>query len=171
MSLGTQLYQKEIKLQHQYDHNSDSLLTLQNQKMNASGSEADQIKSQMSQLQEKNAKLDKQMDDLTQRALKQIQAAKNNGQNGANVYFTLGVIYQNKASVLFEKRNLTLDNDKANQLNEQARAQLKKARDNYKKAAQIDPSKKKYWRSLYQIYTALGNDQKAKQAKQKAGMQ
>jgi predicted Zn-dependent protease len=171
MSLGTQIYQKEIKLQHKYDSNSDSLLTLQNKKTNASGDQADQIQDQMNQLQEQNADLKKQMDDLTQRALKQLHEAQNDGQNGANVYFTLGVIYQNKASVLYEQRNLTLDNDKANQLNEQARAQLKKARDYYKQAAQIDPDNKKYWRSLYQIYTGLGNDQKAQEAKQKAGIQ
>jgi tetratricopeptide (TPR) repeat protein len=111
------------------------------------------------------------MDDLTQRASKEIHTAIDDGQDGANVYFTLGVIHQNKASVIFEQRNLTLDNDKAKKLNDQARDELKKARDNYKKATQIDPDNKKYWRSLYQIYTALGNDQKAKEAKQKAGIQ
>ncbi len=50
MSLGTQIYQKEIKIQHKYDHNMDSLLTMQNQKMNASGDQADKIGDQMDQI-------------------------------------------------------------------------------------------------------------------------
>jgi tetratricopeptide (TPR) repeat protein len=170
LSLGTQIYQKEINIQNKYDKNVSKLLTLQNQKRNASGSKADAIQSQMDQLSAKNAQLEKKMDSLTQRALKQIHAAINNGEDNAQVYNTLGVIYQNKASVLFDKRNLTLNNDKSKQFNQQAQIPLKKARDSYKKATQLDPSNKSYWQSLYHIYTALGNKQKAEEAKKKAGI-
>ena len=42
---------------------------------------------------------------------------------------------------------------------------------NYEKAAELNPDDPKYWRSLYQVYVALGMDEKAKEAEKKAGME
>lgn len=181
LSLGTHIYRKELKIQDKYDNRVNKLITLTNKLItlenNGKGksSQAEQLQSKINKLKAKNAALKQKMDALIQRSLKQIHAAIENGmgkgKSGANVYFTLGVIYQNKAHVIFEKRNLTFNKEKRAQLKKKARAQLKNARDAYKKAAQIEPNNKKYWRSLYQIYTMLGNDQKANEVKQKAGIQ
>jgi len=171
LSLGTQIYQAALKLQHQYSKNMNQLISLQSKQRNASGSQADQIKQQMNKLESQTAKIKSQLDSQTAKALKQVNAAIKNGKNNAQAYNTLGVIYQNKASVVLKQRNFTLDNQKAAKLDKQANQFLRKARDNYLKAAQKDPNNKKYWRSLYQIYTALGNTKKANMAKKKAGMQ
>jgi len=40
----------------------------------------------------------------------------------------------------------------------------------YEIAAEIDPDNQEYWKNLFSIYTALGMDQKAEEAMQKAGM-
>jgi tetratricopeptide (TPR) repeat protein len=170
LSLGTQIYKSALKLQNKYNKNMNQLQDLQLKKKNVSGSKADQIEQQMSKIRSKNKPLKQKMESLTSEAIKQLKAATQNGKGNAKPYNTLGIIYQNKASMLFAKRNLTLNNKKSSQINEQAKQELTTAEGYYKKAAQLDPGNKGYWKSLYEIYTALGKDQKAQEAKKKAEM-
>jgi tetratricopeptide (TPR) repeat protein len=171
LSLGTQIYKAVLQLQDKYNKNMDQLLDMQTKKEKASGSEADQVKQKMSKLENENKSLRQKMKSLSSQSIKQLKAAAQNKQGDAKPYNTLGIIYQNKASMIFKQRNLTLNNEKAAKLNDKAKQRLTQAAKYYKKAAQLDPSNNKYWQSLYQIYTALGKDQKAQQAKKKAGMQ
>jgi tetratricopeptide (TPR) repeat protein len=171
LSLGTQIYKSVLGIQDKYNKNMNQLMDLQMKKRKASGSKADQIEQQMDKLESETKSIRDNMKSLTDQAIKQLKKAAQNKKGDPKPYNTLGIIYQNKASMIFKERNLTLNNEKAKQLNDKAKQKLAKAAKNYKKAAQLDPSNKKYWRSLYQIYTALGKDQKAQQAKQKAGMQ
>lgn len=41
---------------------------------------------------------------------------------------------------------------------------------NYEKATEIEPDNQSYWRSLFQVYTSLGMNEKAEAAMEKAGM-
>ena len=82
----------------------------------------------------------------------------------------MGVVNQNKAASLFEKRNATEDNNLAAEINEQANEYLREAMTNYEKAVEIDPDNQNYWRSLFQVYTTLGMMDKAEAAMEKAGM-
>jgi tetratricopeptide (TPR) repeat protein len=66
---------------------------------------------------------------------------------------------------------MTRDNAKAAKLDKQAKDLLRKSMTNYEKAAELDPENPEYWRSLFQIYTTLGMDEKAAEAEKKAGMQ
>jgi tetratricopeptide (TPR) repeat protein len=100
-----------------------------------------------------------------------LEATLENRSEDPKAYNTLGIIYQNKASVLFDKRNLTRDNEMAAELNKQANDLLRKSMTNYEKAAELDPENPEYWKSLFQIYTTLGMDEKAAEAEKKAGMQ
>lgn len=171
LSLGTQIYQSALEIQNEYDQNVDKMFDLQQQIRNASGSEQQELQQQYNELESENAELMQEIDSLTERAIEQLNVAKNNESENPNIYNTLGVIYQNKAAVLFDQRNLTTDNEKAAQLDKEAKSYLRDAMTNYEQAAELDPDNPKYWRSLFQIYTALGMDEKAKEAEQKAGMQ
>src|SRR5699024_8838663 len=85
-------------------------------------------------------------------------------------YNTLGIIYQNKAAALFEERNRETDNQRASELDSQAREVLKQSMNYYEKAAEISPENQNYWKSLFEIYTTLGMDKEAEEAMKKAGL-
>ncbi|MBN2730869.1 MAG: tetratricopeptide repeat protein [Balneolaceae bacterium] len=171
LSLGTRLYQAALEIQSSYDENLDQIFNLQQEMRNAQGAEAKEMQSKIDALQEKNAKLRAEIDELTDRAIVELNATVENRPDEPVAYNTLGIIYQNKAAVIFDQRNMTTDNQKAAELDKQAKALLKKAMTNYEKAAELDPDNQQYWRSLFQVYTALGMDEKAAEAEKKAGMQ
>lgn len=169
--LGTQIYQKALTLNDSLTANSNQLLQLEKQLRNASGSEAEQIKQKISKLEQKNQDLRPEINDLSNRAEKHLNKTIELDSDNDSAYNLLGVIYQNRAKAIFDQRNRTEDNKKAQELDQQGKAQLKEAMKYYEKAAEIKPDKQEYWRSLFSIYTALGMNEKAEEAMQKAGMQ
>lgn len=171
LSLGTRLYQAALEIQSSYDENLDQIFKLQQEMRNAQGTEAEEMQSEIDALQEENNKLRTEIDGLTDRAIVELNATVENRPDEPVAYNTLGIIYQNKAAVIFDQRNMTTDNQKATELDKQAKNQLEKAMTNYEKAAELDPDNQQYWRSLFQVYTALGMDEKAAEAEKKAGMQ
>lgn len=181
LSLGTQIYQSALEIQDRYDQNVDQMFNLQQKIRNASGEEAQQLKNKLNELEAENEKLMQEINALTERAVEHLQVALENQPENpegkeaqidrANLYNTLGVIYQNKAAVIFDQRNLTTNNELAAKLDKEAKGYLREAMNYYEKAAALDEGNPKYWRSLFQIYTALGMDEKAKEAEKKAGMQ
>lgn len=171
LSLGTRLYQAALEIQSSYDENLDQIFNLQQKMRNAQGAEAKEMQSKIDALQEENAKLRTEINELTDRAIVELNATVENRPDEPVAYNTLGIIYQNKAAVIFDQRNMTTDNQKAAELDKQAKTLLKKAMTNYEKAAELDPDNQQYWRSLFQVYAALGMDEKAAEAEKKAGMQ
>lgn len=139
--LGTQIYQQALVL-------NDSLSTNPN-----------------------NEQLQAKVDELTDRAESELNTVLEYRPNDDAAYNTLGIIYQNKAKAMFDKRNSTNDNAQAAELDKQGKVFLEEAMKNYESAAEIEPNNQEYWRSLFSIYTALGMDEKAQEAMQKAGMQ
>jgi Tfp pilus assembly protein PilF len=85
-------------------------------------------------------------------------------------YFALGSIYQNEAAELFQRRDLTSDLDKKIEYDESARIVLMGAMDKYEIAVDLDPDNQGYWKTLYQVYSALGIHHKADLAYEKAGI-
>lgn len=169
LALGTQLYQTVLKLNDSLSTNNDNIFELQQKLKNNSGSSSS-IKQQISELQSVNESLQSRISNLTDRAVKELETVLEYRPDDASAYNTLGVIYQNKASALFEERNQTTDNKKAAELDKQARENLQQAMKYYEKATEIEPNNKSYWESLYRVYVALGMDEKAKEAEKKAGM-
>ncbi len=47
---------------------------------------------------------------------------------------------------------------------------IRQAQEYFEKAVEIEPDNKNYWRSLFEIYTFLGEDEKAQEAMEKADM-
>jgi len=85
--------------------------------------------------------------------------------------FILGIIYQNRAANLFERRNNTTDNEIAEQLDSQARDNLRNALIYYERAAEINPDNPENWQSLFQVYTTLGMEEEAEEAMERAGFE
>jgi tetratricopeptide (TPR) repeat protein len=171
LSLGTQIYQSAIEIQNSYDENINNIFDLRQKLKNASGSEAENINQRIENLQQENNELEKEINALTEQAVTELNAVLENRPDDPVAYNTLGIIYQNKAAVIFDKRNMTRDNAKAAKLDKQAKDLLRKSMTNYEKAAELDPENPEYWKSLFQIYTTLGMDEKAAEAEKKAGMQ
>lgn len=172
LSYGTQLYQSALKLQSTYDENTDSVFDVQQEMKNAQGAEKQELQTKLQNLQDENTDLKKEIDSLTDLAIVELNATVENRPDEAVAYNTLGIIYQNRAAVLFDERNMpSTDNQRAAELDKEAKVQLEKAMTNYEKAAEIKPDNESYWRSLFQVYTALGMDEKAKEAEKKAGFE
>lgn len=167
---GTQVYQQALKIGDTLSTNSDEIINLRSKMNNASGSEKSSMQDQINQLEEENAQLQSRIDELTDKAEEELKTVLEYRPEDDDAYNTLGIIYQNKAKAIFDKRNRTVDNDKAAELDKQGRELLREAMGYYQKATEINPENKEYWRSLFQIYTALGMDKKAQEAMNKAGM-
>lgn len=168
--LGTQIYKTVLQLSDSLKANSDKIFDLTQEAGNAEGSKADQLKQQITDLEENNEQLQERIDELTERATKELQTVLEYRPDDATAYNTLGIIYQNKASALFDKRNRTEDNQLAQKIDKRAKDALREAMNYYENAAEIDPENQEYWKNLFSIYTALGMDQKAEEAMKKAGM-
>lgn len=169
--LGTQIYQSALRINDQISENYDKILDLQQEARKASGQEAKKLKEQIAELDKENEKLQQEMDKLTDRAVKELETVLEQRPNDASAYNTLGIIYQNKAKALFDERNRTTDNEKAAKLDSQAKDMLTKAMENYQKATEINPDNQDYWQKLFSIYVALGMDEKAEEARKKAGIE
>lgn len=166
--LGTQIYQKALVYNDSLTQNSNKLFELKQQ--SKSGDSQD-VQQQIQQLEQENEELRAKVNELTDRAEEELNTVLEYRPNDDAAYNTLGIIYQNRAKAIFDKRNNTTDNAEAAKLDKQGQELLKQAMKYYERAAEIKPDNQEYWKSLFSIYTALGMDQKAQEAMQKAGMQ
>ena len=168
--LGTQIYKTVLQINDSLKTTSDQIFELQQKARNAQGSEAENLNQQISQLEGEAEDMQGRIDELTDKATDELLTVLEYRPNDASAYNTLGIIYQNKASAFFDKRNRTEDNEMAAKIDEQAKDALRQSMEYYESAAEIDPENQEYWQNLFSIYTALGMDQKAEEAMEKAGM-
>lgn len=168
---GTELYKLVLNMNDKLTSNYNKLFNLNQELGNTSNrSKIEDLKSQIKRLNTSNDSLQTQMDGLTSKAEVQLKKTIELRPKDATAYHTLGVIYQNKAAILFQKRNNTSDNKKAAEYDKQAKEILHKALPYYVKATEIKPDNKDYWQSLFKVYTTLGMKQKAMEAMKKAGL-
>lgn len=168
---GTQIYQQALRLQDSAGTNSQKIMELQKKFNQAESSEQEEIQSQIDELSAENEELLAEKEELTNQAEKEIKNALEIRPDDPAAYETLGVIYQNRAKALFDRRNRTADNEEAAKYDEQGKEDIRQAMDYYEQAVELDPENENYWRSLFQIYTFLGMDEKAQEAMEKAGME
>jgi tetratricopeptide (TPR) repeat protein len=159
---GTTIYQSATTLTEELSDNYDQLFELEQA--------GEEDTAQIDSLEKANEELQKQIDHMTSEASTSLKKVIELRPEEAVAYNTLGIIYQNKAAALFEERNRTEDNDKAAELDKQAKDQLQEARQYYEKAVEIEPENKQYWANLFRVYTSLGMNDKAQEAMEKAGM-
>ncbi len=169
--MGTKIYQQAMRIRDTLDTNSQEIMKLQKQFQQANQSKKEELKSDIESLSSENEKLMDEMVELTDRAEKEIKVALEYRPDDPAAYETLGVIYQNKAKTYFDRRNRTTDNKEAARLDKVGKENIRQAMEYYEKAVELEPDNKNYWRSLFQIYTFLGMDEKAQEAMEKAGME
>lgn len=159
--VGTRIYQRVLTLNDQAQANSDKIFELERN----DGSEEE-----INKLKMENETLLPEIKSLTESAEDYLVKAAELDATIPNTFNTLGILYQNKAASLYDLRNNTLDNDKADEIYDLAQAETRKAMVNYEKAAELNPDNTGYWQSLFRIYTLLDMREKAEDAMNKAGM-
>lgn len=168
--LGTQIYQIVSELNDEVSEHYEEIFELRQQLRNASGSEQEQIESEIDELQSLINRKETDADELVEIAIREMKKVTELVPNDESANFILGIIYQNRAASLFDRRNNTEDNQEAQRYDEMARENLEQALVYYERAAEINPDNPENWQSLFQVYTILGMEDKAEEAMEKAGM-
>jgi len=168
--LGTQIYQIVSELNDEVSNHYEEIFELRQELRNASGSEQEEIESEIDELQSLINRKETDADELVEIAIREMKKVTELVPNDESANFILGIIYQNRAASLFDRRNNTEDNDEAQRYDEMARENLEESLVYYERAAEINPDNPENWQSLFQVYTILGMEDKAEEAMEKAGM-
>ena len=167
--LGTQIYQQVEDLSNELTTLYEEQFELRQAARNQRGEELEETQAKLENYETRIENLEAEIDRLTGIATREMERVIELQPDSESAHFILGIIYQNRAANLFERRNNTLDNEMAAEYDERARENLQEARKNYEVAAEIDPDNPENWQSLYQVYVALGMEEKAEEAMEKAG--
>ncbi len=116
------------------------------------------------------SRLTVEIENYTQQAENELTKAAELDDQNPTIFNTLGIIYQNRAANLFDRRNATENIQQADRFDAEARAMLERSLPYYERAAELDPENTDYWMSLFRIYTTLGMTEKALEAQEKAGL-
>ncbi|TVQ04850.1 MAG: hypothetical protein EA359_05050 [Balneolaceae bacterium] len=167
--LGTQIYQSVDRLTADVSGLYQRQFDLRQAARNQRGQELDQTQSQIEQLTSQINAKEREIDELTQISIRQMERVVELEPDSESANFILGIIYQNRAANLFERRNNTTDNQEAMQYDDRARDNLREALKYYERAAELNPDNPENWQSLFQVYTTLGMEAEAQDAMRKAG--
>lgn len=167
--LGTQIYQTVDELNSRASDLYEEQYDLRQQSRNMSGSELEDAESQIEELQAEIDEIETDIDELVEIASTEMKTVVELEPNDEEANFILGIIYQNHAANLFERRNNTTENDVAQEFDQEARENLQEALVYYERAAELNPDNPEYWQSLFQVYTTLGMEEEAEEAMERAG--
>jgi tetratricopeptide (TPR) repeat protein len=176
MVFGTQIYQivldmgEDVRQQYDIILEASRELRTEQRKPRPDASVVAQLTEQITMAEIRIEQLNDQIDDLTQQAEDELLVAAELAPDEDIIFNTLGVIYQNRAAAIFDKRNATEDFDQADVYDREAREVLAKSLPFYERAAEIRPENTDYWLSLFRIYTTLGMTEKALEAQEKSGL-
>lgn len=168
--LGIQIYQNAEKVDQELSGMYEQLFELDREIARANRNPNPETVAQRGALNEEITSLEEKTNELTQMSVDEILKSVDLNPEFAESYRILGVIHQNKAANLDNKRNYTLDNDEAMEYNNQANEVLEVALGYYEKASELDPENTDIWQSLFQVYSRLGMNDKAMEAMDKAGL-
>ncbi len=168
--LGTQIYQSVNAINNDISNLLEESFELEREMLRASGSERDAKEAELDEMRNELDELIAQSRELTELAAAEMKKVIELDDQDHEAFNILGVIYQNEAANLFDQRNFTVDNERAQELDEEARENLREAQRFYEKAAEIKPEEEEYWMALFQVYTTLGMEEKARDAMERAGM-
>lgn len=168
--LGTQIYQSVDTLNKRASDLYEEQYELRQQTQNLSGSEREEAESRIEEIQSEIVEIEAEIDELVEIAAAEMKRVVELEPDDEEANFILGIIYQNHAANLFERRNNTTDNEEAAAYDEEARKNLREALVYYERAAELDPENPEYWQSLFQVYTTLGMEEEAEEAMKKADL-
>ncbi|MEX0772178.1 MAG: tetratricopeptide repeat protein [Balneolales bacterium] len=173
---GTQVYQLVLDMDETISGYYDEVFE-NNQEIREENSKAQPNTSRIQELEDRNSELNSNIEDLQEdvdhfsdRAEEELQIAAELNPDNPAAHSTLGIIYQNRAAALFERRNATEDMALAEELDSEARELLEASIPFYAEAAELEPDNPENWRALFRVYTTLGMDEEAQEAQEKAGI-
>ncbi len=169
--LGTQIYQTVDNLIAEVSQLYQRQFDLRQEARNQRGEELDQTQAEIDEIQSEIDELEVDIDELTQIAIREMERVVELEPESEQANFVLGIIYQNRAANLFERRNNTTDNEVAERYDSMARDNLREALVYYERAAELDPDNPENWQSLFQVYTTLGMEEEAQEAMERAGFE
>lgn len=169
--LGTQIYQNVEELGSEVSDMYEELFQLRQQVRGLSGDERADAEARIEEMSQEIDDIEAQIDELTMISAEQMEKVVELEPESESANFILGIIYQNRAANLFERRNNTTDNAQANEYDAMAREVLRDALKYYERAAEINPDNPENWQSLFQVYTTLGMEEEASEAMEKAGFE
>jgi tetratricopeptide (TPR) repeat protein len=167
--LGTQIYQSVDRLTAEVSGYYQRQFDLRQAARNQRGQELDQTQAQIEQITSQISAKEREIDELTQISIREMERVVELEPDSESANFILGIIYQNRAANLFERRNNTTDNQEAMQFDDRARNNLREALKYYERAAELNPDNPENWQSLFQVYTTLGMEEQAQEAMRRAG--
>lgn len=167
--LGTQVYQSVDRMINRVSDLYEEHFDLRQAARNQSGDQLAETEAQIETLEVQIDEIETEIDDLTQISIREMIRVTELEPESEDAFFILGIIYQNRAANLFERRNNTTDNQQAQQYDERARENLEEALIYYERAAEINPDNPENWQSLFQVYTNLGMEEEAEDAMRRAG--
>lgn len=168
--LGTQIYQTVDVILGDIGRLYEEAFELRQTFRQLSGSDLEEAEERYEELQNRIEEKETEMDELTEVAIREMKRVTELEPDSESAHAILGIIYQNRASNLFDRRNNAEDNEEAEMWDERARDNLRDAMTFYERAAEIDPDNPENWQSLFQVYTALGMEAEAEEAMERAGM-
>lgn len=167
--LGTQIYQSVDRITSEISGLYQRQFDLRQVARNQRGQELEETQSQIDQLSTQVDEREREIDELTLISIREMEKVIELEPESESANFILGIIYQNRAANLFERRNNTTDNQVAMQYDDRARENLRQALKYYERAAELNPDNPENWQSLFQVYTTLGMEEEAQEAMRKAG--
>lgn len=167
--LGTQVYQSVEALTSELSDLYEELFELRRQASSQSGNAQESTQAQLQQLETEIDRREAEIDELTDISIREMEEVVRMEPESEDANFILGIIYQNRAANLFERRNNTNDNAESNRYDAMAREVLDEARTYYERAAEINPDNPDNWQSLFQVYTILNMEEEAEEAMRRAG--
>lgn len=169
--LGTQIYQNVSSINSEVAELYNQAFDMERELRGLSGDEQEEMEEELEDVRNQIDELQEESSELTEIAVENMEEVVRLNPDDDDAYNILGIIYQNKAANIFERRNSIVDdNELVQQLDQEAREALEEARRNYEQAAEIDPEVPEYWESLFQVYTTLGMEEEAREAMEKAEM-
>jgi tetratricopeptide (TPR) repeat protein len=169
--LGTQVYQNVDQITADVSDLYQRQFDLRGEARNQQGDELEQTQRELDELDAQIEAMEAEIDQLTQISVREMERVVELEPDSESAHFILGIIYQNRAANLFERRNNTTDNQEAQEYDDRARENLREALIYYERAAEINPDNPENWQSLFQVYTTLGMEEEAAQAMERAGFE
>lgn len=169
--LGTQIYQNVSSINSEVSELYNQAFDMEREARSLSGDEQEEMMEEIEDMRERIDKLQNESEQLTTVAVENMEEVVRLRPEDDEAHNILGIIYQNKAANLFERRNSIVDDSElVQELDQRAREALQEAQKYYERAAEINPDEPSYWESLFQVYTTLGMEEEAREAMEKAGM-
>jgi len=169
--LGTQIYQNVTAINDRISEMYDEAFDKEREARQLSGDAREEALDEVDLLRDQIADLEAEASELTDIAIENMEEVVRLSPEDDDGYNILGIIYQNKAANLFAQRNSIVDDhERVEELDRQAREALQEARENYERAAELNPEVSEYWESLFQVYTTLGMEEEAREAMERADM-